>query len=99
LAVAEPGTPTLAGYFRSRVVTARAEVERLFWDRVLGISEFIDSGNIAIEELRKNLLGLDEGFADRFDPANAYPEYVTVRLCRAIRNSLEPLCGESDFRD
>ncbi|MFT7220165.1 MAG: hypothetical protein ACI8Z1_001782 [Candidatus Azotimanducaceae bacterium] len=52
----------------------------VFWDRILTLTETDDEASM--EQIRAGLLGIDEGFSGLIDPADSYPEYVTMLLCR-----------------
>lgn len=52
----------------------------VFWDRILTLTEADDEASM--EQIRAGLLGIDEGFSGLIDPADSYPEYVTMLLCR-----------------
>ena len=64
-------------------------LKRLFWNRVLTISEALESPDASTDSLRQQLLALEEGFRDAFDPADDFQAYVTVALCRSIRRNLD----------
>ncbi|XOV90063.1 MAG: hypothetical protein ACFHX7_09300 [Pseudomonadota bacterium] len=72
----------------------------LFWNRVLGIADAIEAGHCApghpatsqmdqVHHAREQLAGLIEGFGEQFDPADAFPEYATLLLCRALERTLD----------
>lgn len=67
-----------------------ASAEDLFWNRLLSASEAIESPDESLESLAALLAGLEEGFYDRFDPADSFQAYAAVSLCRAVRRRL---CG------
>lgn len=71
----------------------------LFWNRVLGVADAIETGCCGethpstsqmdqVRHAREQLAGLIEGFGEQFDPADAFPEYATVLLCRALERTL-----------
>lgn len=62
--------------------------EELFWNRLLSASEAIESTDESVESLIALLSGLEEGFYDRFDPADSFQAYAAVSLCRALRRRL-----------
>jgi hypothetical protein len=62
--------------------------ESLLWTKVLLLSEAIDDKNHSIEDIQSLLCGLDEGFSSIFDPADNFPEFATLRLCRSIQQIL-----------
>lgn len=62
-----------------------------FWNQLLNLAEGIDTSAASLDDLYGFLLALDEGHAGRFDPADQFPEYATVQLCRSIRRRLEKL--------
>lgn len=62
--------------------------ESPLWSRVLVLAESMDEPGCSIENIRNLLCGLEEGFADTFDPAEDFPEYATHRLCGSLRRLL-----------
>lgn len=71
-------------------MTPHQPAEDLFWNRVLSASEAITAADQSTETLLALLAALEEGFYDSFDPADEFPAYATVSLCRSIRRHLEP---------
>lgn len=65
-------------------MTSSTEV---FWSRVLMLAE--TSHEMELEQIREGLLGIEEGFAGTFDPADCYEEYLTLQLCRAMSRALQ----------
>ena len=63
----------------------------VFWNRVLTLSETMEVPELSTEDLQCSLLGIIEGFAHTFDPAEDFPEYATLRLCRSFSDLLERL--------
>lgn len=59
-------------------------VKALFWQRLLLAAE-AETNEKGGSDLDSQLLGIDEGFGHCFDPVDDFPEYVAVRLCRALR--------------
>lgn len=68
--------------------------EVLFWNRVLTLSDSLEAADDAAT-MKSQLLALEEGFCDAFDPADAFQAYVTLNLCRSLRRGLE----RTDRRD
>jgi hypothetical protein len=62
--------------------------ELLFWNRVLTLSESLEATDSA-DSMKSQLLALEEGFHDAFDPADSFQAYVTLNLCRSLRRGLE----------
>ncbi len=61
----------------------------IFWDRLLAATDLIDHKDVTSDEAIASLLAIDEGFSAQFDPADQYPEYVAIMLCRALRHRIE----------
>ena len=74
-------------------MTSELPRESPLWHRVLVISETMDEPECSIEHIRDLLRGLEEGFADTFDPAEDFPESAAHRLCGAMRRLLARLEG------
>lgn len=68
--------------------------ESPLWMRVLVISESMDEPGCSIEHIGNLLNGIEEGFAEAFDPAEDFPEFAAHRLCRAMRRLLVRLEGQ-----
>ena len=68
-----------------------ANVKAVFWQRLLLVAEAGANEN-GRDDLDAQLLGIDEGFGHCFDPVDDFPEYVAVRLCRAMRQ--KGLCAD-----
>ena len=62
-----------------------------FWNQLLTLAEGIDSSAGSLDDLCGFLLAVDEGHSGAFDPADQFPEYAAVQLCRSIRRKLEQL--------
>jgi hypothetical protein len=73
--------------------------QTLFWNRVLGAADAIEQqGRPPVSQsaqstddaafMSEQLSGLIEGFGQCFDPAEAFPEYATVLLCRSLERLL-----------
>ena len=60
------------------------ERESLLWMRLLVLSESMDDPECSAEHVIAFLRGLDEGFAHGIDPAEQFPEFATIRLCRSM---------------
>lgn len=60
-------------------------VKAVFWQRLLFVAEAAEANEKEGDDLDSQLLGIDEGFGHYFDPVDDFPEYVAVRLCRALR--------------
>jgi hypothetical protein len=56
---------------------------------LLLIAESLDDPVIPLERIRLQLRGLEEGFAGAFDPAEDFPEFVAVQLCRSLQRALQ----------
>lgn len=68
-------------------------MEDVFWNRLFLASEAISETRTgepdqALESLIALLAGLEEGFYDRFDPADSFQAYAAVSFCRAVRRCL-----------
>lgn len=63
------------------------------WNRLLMAAESMDEPGCSIEHAADLLRGLEEGFADVFDPAEDFPEFAAHRLCRSMRRLLDRLDG------
>lgn len=68
------------------------KTSNIFWNRVLDLTEIGDDASLA--EFRSALLGIDEGFSGLIDPADSYPEYVTISLCRHMYRVMGNLSDE-----
>ena len=51
---------------------------------LLVLSETMDDPECSAEHVIAVLRGLDEGFAHGIDPAEQFPEFATIRLCRSM---------------
>ena len=58
--------------------------ESPLWMRLLVLSESMDDPECAAEHVIAFLRGLEEGFAHAIDPAEQFPEFATIRLCRSM---------------
>ncbi len=65
------------------------ENREAFWLRVLSVSDVARPGAVSRDQLRDLLSGIEEGFDEMFDPADAFNEYVTLSLCRSLRRWLD----------
>jgi hypothetical protein len=61
----------------------------VLWNQVLLLSETFEDPKISLEDLRQQLCAVEEGFSGAFDPAEDFPEFVTVRLCRSLQRALQ----------
>lgn len=59
------------------------------WQYLLTLAETLDRAPASLEDLHGHLLALEEGFAGTFDPADEFPEFAVVALCRALRRQVE----------
>lgn len=64
------------------------DAEAVFWNRVLTLAETMDTDDSAAA-VQDQLRALEEGFAGAFDPVDAFPAYVTLKLCRSLQRRLE----------
>ncbi len=60
-----------------------------FWLRILDLADAAKQDELSRQQLLDILSGLEEGYEDAFDPADAFNEYVVLNLCRAIRPWLD----------
>jgi len=70
-------------------MSTNPEPSTIFWNRLLAAVDIIDQQAVPTDEAVACLLALEEGFSECFDPADNYPEYVAVMLCRAARHRIE----------
>lgn len=63
-----------------------------FWDQLLSMASSIEQLEGSDEEKKSQLIAqletIDVLYHRQFDPADVYPEYVAVTLCRAISSAL-----------
>lgn len=63
-----------------------------FWDYLLSIATAIEENSEANQDLfgqlSAQLDGIELLYHRKFDPVDAYEEFVTVTLCRAIAKTL-----------
>ena len=62
--------------------------ESPLWMRLLVLSESMDDPECAAEHVIAFLRGLEESFAHAIDPAEQFPEFATIRLCRSMASLL-----------
>ncbi|MEQ8689238.1 MAG: hypothetical protein RIC89_00175 [Pseudomonadales bacterium] len=69
-----------------------------FWNHLLTLSEEIATSNSApsLAELNARLLTVEEAYARTFDPADHFPEYVSVLLCKSIKQLIEQHIRQSE---
>lgn len=60
-----------------------------FWNRLLGVADVIDDPGVSADDLRAHLLAVEEGHGQALDPADQFPEYTALMMCRALRRRLE----------
>ena len=58
----------------------------VFWNRVLGIAEALETPGVSAVEADGLLLGLEEGFPELLDPVEHFEAFAVLRLCRALRH-------------
>lgn len=59
------------------------------WLRLLNVMDSIDHDCDSVENLVYFLVGIEEQYRGKFDPAIEFEEYVAVNLCSSIRRVLE----------
>lgn len=94
MAFAQRGYPETQGCCGANLMKNTPAPESPIWNRVLVLAESMDEPECSIEHIRNLLCGLEEGFADTFDPAEDFPEYATHRLCGSLRRLLAQLEGQ-----
>ncbi len=70
-------------------MTAGASAEHILWRRLLEVVDALAEPGATLDDVKAQLLALEEGFSHVFDPADQYAEYVAVLLCQALRRKLD----------
>lgn len=63
--------------------------DRVFWNKLLFLADELNASDDPPGVLGTRLLAIEEGFSGAFDPAENFPGYVALALCRGMRRRLE----------
>ena len=74
------------------------DVRMTFWLRLLAVSDTARQDSVSPSLLLNQLSGVEEGFADVFDPADDFNEYVALSLCRSIRQWMDANIDDNPSR-
>ncbi|MFN3235894.1 MAG: hypothetical protein ACE37D_02425 [Pseudomonadales bacterium] len=64
----------------------QAQQKAVFWQNILNLIEAVEASEAPLNELSEQLASLDAIYHGAFDPVDAYPEYLTTKLCRTLES-------------